>query len=72
MLRSETVSDPRPVIGICAALEPARWGVWERRAVLLPYEYVTHIQRAEGLALMIAPDEHLTPTPTRSSTSSTA
>ena len=64
MLRSETkVSDPRPVIGICAALEPARWGVWERRAVLLPYEYVTEIQRADGLVLMIAPDEHLTTDP---------
>ena len=31
--------------------------------MLVPYEYVTHIQRAEGLVLMIAPDEHLTTNP---------
>ena len=57
------MSDPRPLIGISAALEPARWGVWERRAVLLPYDYITEIQRAGGLALMIPPDVHLIDNP---------
>lgn len=46
----------RPVIGICAAVEPARWGVWDQRAALLPIEYVEAVQRAGGLALLIPPD----------------
>jgi putative glutamine amidotransferase len=55
--------DPRPLIGICAALERAQWGVWDRRAVLLPYEYIIEIQRAGGLALMIPPDPQLVQDP---------
>lgn len=46
----------RPVIGICTALEQANWGIWNRQAALLPYEYLAEIQRAGGLALMIPPD----------------
>ncbi len=57
------MNDPRPLIGICAALERAQWGVWDRQAVLLPYDYITQIQRAGGVALMIPPDEHLTDYP---------
>jgi putative glutamine amidotransferase len=53
------VSEHRPAIGICTSLEHAQWGVWERRAALLPFSYITAIQRAGGLALMIAPDENL-------------
>ncbi len=49
----------RPVIGICAALEMARWGIWKRRAVLLAHEYILAIQGAGGLALMISPDPRL-------------
>jgi putative glutamine amidotransferase len=49
----------RPAIGICAALETASWGVWSRRAVLLPHEYIVAIQAAGGLPLMIPPDPHL-------------
>jgi putative glutamine amidotransferase len=49
----------RPAIGICAALEPAQWGVWDRPAVLLPHEYIVAIQDAGGLPLMIPPDPHL-------------
>jgi putative glutamine amidotransferase len=47
------------VIGICAGLEKARWGVWDQPAVLLPLSYLRAIQRAGGLALMLAPDERL-------------
>jgi putative glutamine amidotransferase len=47
----------RPVIGICAALEQARWGVWEQRAALLGIGYVQAVQRAGGLAVMLPPDE---------------
>jgi putative glutamine amidotransferase len=49
----------RPVIGITTGLTRAQWGPWDRRAALLPYEYITAIQRAGALALMIAPDPAL-------------
>jgi putative glutamine amidotransferase len=57
------MTDPRPAIGICTSLEVARWGVWEQRAALLPYSYITEIQRAGGLAIMIAPDPQLVDEP---------
>jgi putative glutamine amidotransferase len=46
----------RPVIGLCTALERARWSVWDQEAVLLPRNYIDAVQRAGGLALMIPPD----------------
>ena len=46
----------RPVIGICTALEHARWTVWEREAFLLSRAYVDVVQEAGGLAFMIPPD----------------
>jgi putative glutamine amidotransferase len=46
----------RPVIGICTALEHARWTVWEREAFLLSRAYVDAVQDAGGLAFMIPPD----------------
>ncbi|HWI71635.1 MAG TPA: gamma-glutamyl-gamma-aminobutyrate hydrolase family protein [Baekduia sp.] len=46
----------RPVIGLCAALEHARWGVWHAEAHLLPREYADAVQRAGGIALLLAPD----------------
>jgi putative glutamine amidotransferase len=46
----------RPVIGLCAAVERARWSVWDDEAVLLPRNYATAIQRAGGLAVMLPPD----------------
>jgi putative glutamine amidotransferase len=49
----------RPAIGICTALEKARWSVWELDAALLPMNYVRAVQRAGGLALMLPPDEQL-------------
>lgn len=55
--------EPRPVIGVCAALEDARWSVWQLPAVLLPADYLVAIQRAGGLPLMIAPDEALVESP---------
>jgi putative glutamine amidotransferase len=47
----------RPVIGICTALERARWSVWDQHAYLLPRSYIDAVQRAGGLALMLPPDE---------------
>ena len=49
----------RPVIGICAALEQARWSVWDDQAFLTPRSYVDAVHRAGGLALLIPPDPQL-------------
>jgi putative glutamine amidotransferase len=45
-----------PVIGICAALERARWGVWDQPAALLPLNYIGALQRSGAVALMLPPD----------------
>jgi putative glutamine amidotransferase len=47
---------PRPVIGICTALERARWSVWDLEAYLLPRSYVDAVSRAGGLPIMLPPD----------------
>jgi putative glutamine amidotransferase len=49
----------RPVIGICTALEKARWSVWDQEAFLLSRAYITAIQRAGAMAVMIPPDPEL-------------
>ena len=49
----------RVVIGICAAIERARWGAWDQDAALLPLSYVQAVQRAGGIALIVPPDEAL-------------
>jgi putative glutamine amidotransferase len=46
----------RPVIGICTALERARWTVWENEAFLLSRAYVDAVQAAGGLVYMVPPD----------------
>jgi putative glutamine amidotransferase len=53
----------RPVIGICTALEQARWSVWDQPALLLARNYVDAVQRADGLALMLPPDPRLVEDP---------
>ena len=45
-----------PLIGLCTALERARWSVWDQQAVLLPRSYVDAVQRAGGIALLLPPD----------------
>jgi putative glutamine amidotransferase len=49
----------RPVIGICTAIERARWSVWDQQAALLPRNYVDAVQRAGGLVAMLPPDPEL-------------
>jgi putative glutamine amidotransferase len=49
----------RPVIGICTALERARWGMWDQQAVLLSRSYVQAVQQAGALVVMLPPDELL-------------
>jgi putative glutamine amidotransferase len=53
----------RPVIGICTALERARWSVWDQPAALLPLAYVEAVQRAGGLVAMLPPDPLLADDP---------
>jgi putative glutamine amidotransferase len=49
----------RPVVGICTALERARWGTWDQQAVLLSRSYVQAAQHAGALVVMLPPDEQL-------------
>jgi putative glutamine amidotransferase len=53
----------RPVIGICTALEQARWSVWDQQAALLPASYLDAVRRGGGLALMVPPDPALIAVP---------
>src|SRR4051812_1571335 len=46
----------RPRIGLCAALERARWTVWDREAFLLSRAYVDALQGGGATALMPPPD----------------
>jgi putative glutamine amidotransferase len=46
-----------PVVGICAAIERVAWGVWDGYEVTLaPRAYVSAVQRAGGLAIVLPPD----------------
>jgi putative glutamine amidotransferase len=53
----------RPVIGICTAIERAKWSVWDQPAALLPLSYVEAVQRAGGMATMLPPDPVLSEDP---------
>jgi putative glutamine amidotransferase len=53
----------RPTIGMCTALERARWSVWDQQAALLPRNYVDAVQSAGGLAVMLPPDPVLVEDP---------
>jgi putative glutamine amidotransferase len=53
----------RPVIGMCTALEQARWSVWDQPAMLLARNYVDAVQRAGALTLMLPPDPALVEDP---------
>ncbi len=53
------------MIGVCTAMEPARWSVWDLPAALVPMNYIEHVQRAGGVALLIPPDPALVEDPGR-------
>lgn len=57
------MSELRPVIGISTALARAQWGAWDREAALLSMSYITAIQHAGGLALMLPPDPETVSSP---------
>ena len=45
-----------PVIGICAVRERAHWALWDQEAHLVADSYVAPVQRAGGLAVLLAVD----------------
>jgi putative glutamine amidotransferase len=45
-----------PAVGICAALERARWTVWEEEVTMAPRSYAAAVQRAGAIALLLPPD----------------
>jgi gamma-glutamyl-gamma-aminobutyrate hydrolase PuuD len=47
----------KPLVGITTYLTPARWGVWEMAAALIPYDYVRAVEEAGGRALLVPPSE---------------
>jgi putative glutamine amidotransferase len=53
----------RPVIGICASIEAARWGAWELLSNISPRSYSLAVQRAGGLALLLPPDDAVAESP---------
>lgn len=50
---------PRPVIGVCAVRERARWSFWDQEAVLVPVSYLDAVEDAGGVALALPPTSHL-------------
>ena len=47
----------RPLIGVCAAVERATFGVWsDEPATLLPLSYSRAIHGAGGMMAMLPPD----------------
>ena len=48
----------RPVVGITAYAERARWGPWDAPVALLPLSYVEAVERAGGRALLVPPSEN--------------
>ena len=46
-------------------MEPARWAVWDMPAALVPMNYIEHVQRAGGVAVLIPPDPALAEDPGR-------
>lgn len=53
----------RPVIGICAVVDRARYGAWDIDAVLIAKSYVDAVQRAGAVALVLPPDPAVTGAP---------
>jgi putative glutamine amidotransferase len=51
-----TAVAPAPVIGICAVRERARWAFWNQEAHLVADSYVAPVQRAGGVAVLLAVD----------------
>ncbi len=53
----------RPVIGICAAVEQARWASWDLVVTMAPQTYAAAVQAAGGIAAILPPDPVATADP---------
>jgi putative glutamine amidotransferase len=53
----------RPVVGICAAIERARWGAWELDVNLSPRSYSREVATAGGQPIVLPPSDELTAAP---------
>ena len=51
------------IIGVTAATETARWGVWDQPADLAPSGYARTVQRAGGVAVLLPVDPVVTVSP---------
>ncbi len=54
---------PPPVIGVCAPLERARWGVWEMPAALVAANYLEAVWAEGARTILIPPDPALVDDP---------
>ncbi len=54
---------PRPLIGICAGIEQARYGAWDEVVALVPRSYHDAVQRAGAIAMLLPPDAVVTQDP---------
>ena len=55
---------PRPLIGVCAAVERASFGVWtDVQSALLPLSYARAIHGAGGMVAMLPPDRRASDEP---------
>lgn len=48
----------RPLIGLSCYREPARWGVWDAPADLLPAVYARAIEAVGGVPVLLPPAQH--------------
>jgi putative glutamine amidotransferase len=62
-MSSTPAGSRRPVVGVCTALDRARWSVWDMDAALVPHNYIEAVQRAGGIALLVPPDAALAEDP---------
>lgn len=49
----------KPTIGICAAVERARWSHWDDEVALVPHGYLDAVRLAGGLPLIVTPDDEV-------------
>jgi putative glutamine amidotransferase len=52
-----------PLVGICAAVERARWTVWEETVTMAPRSYSRAVQGAGAIAVLLPPDAGRTDAP---------
>ena len=53
----------KPLIGISAAVEQARWASWDLVVTMAPQSYSDAVQRAGGIAVILPPDPAITADP---------